>query len=472
MYNKEIKENALKLHKEGASLREISKSTKISVSTLRKWIKQDRDNVLKEAIKIAKYKQLKKPTIEYTPQAKRLLDKVLETYKLYTYQRDWLTDFSQFRIFFKSRQVGLTWAGALQVLIEAYGGMEQTITSASEKQTVVWRDYINFHSNKLGIKLEGTARPSVDGVHINIMANNHRTNQSFSSAVILDEAGWIPRLELLYSVMLPMVSVKKVKNMRARLSLISTQFDETHFFNKIFQDEIEFPTFSRHFIDIYQAKKNGLDIDIDTIKASMSKQAFELFFECKFGDDEFALFSRKIIKQCIDEEIENRKSVKKAIIEGAFGVHKEKDIYSFIEIERTKDKVILKSIKEFKNTTIKEQKIFLSNFLKNFKNKILFENRENAKFLYKDLQNRYPKQLNKIEFNKKNQEKFIFELKKAFEDKKLIIPNNPELIREIYSLKKESTSMPTYSAPEYPVSFWTLALLFNSNKRGGVAVVC
>ncbi len=476
-YSKDKIDKCLKLANERISLKEISESESVDYRTLQRWVEKERDRENHEIVQEAKYNlnlNSKLPKVQDNLKTARLRDILLhKDYGLYEYQKNWLKDMSRFKIHFKSRQIGMTWVNSAEALIEASGGMEQTIISASEKQALIWGDYIKQHAQRLNINVKGSmSRLDVDGVNINIIANNPKTAQGYAGSVKIDEASWINKLERVYNIVLPIVSVKKVENMSARLAIFSTQFDEYSFFNKIFTDAIEFPTFSRHFTNIYEAKNDGLDVDIDALRDSMSAQAWEMFFECKFGDDENALFTRKMIKECIDVEIENRELLNNAIIECAFSTHKEKDIYAFIALQKVQEKYLLIARKEFNRATYKEQKEYLENFLKTYlKAKIKFEKRENSKFLYKDLRN-LKNRVNSINFTKREQEELVFNLKKAFEDKKILIPNDPDLIREIYSIKKEGGENTAYIAQDYPVNFWTLALAYSVQNVGkGRAVI-
>ena len=168
---------------------------------------------------------------------------------LYRYQKKFLEDKSRFKVWLKSRQIGATYVCAGECLADAMSGLDQLIISASEEQALKWNTEINTHAQKLNIPLGGSINKITTPVEstIQIFANNFRTIQGFSGSVWLDEFAWYINPKRIWETFLPSITSVKSGDTKARVTILSTPFEEKGLFHDLCIDKDRFYMFSHHF---------------------------------------------------------------------------------------------------------------------------------------------------------------------------------------------------------------------------------
>lgn len=427
---------------------------------------QQKEIAQKEKKKQGSKKQDQKRLVIDTKDILLLKEKALqEDYGLLPYQQEFLKDNSRFRIVLKSRQVGFTYVGALEALIGAYGGMEQTVISASEDQALRWYDEICVHAQKLGIVLSGTQNKIiVNSTPINIRPNNFRTVQGFSGDIWFDEFAWYMNPKRLFNLALPTITSKVVDGREAKVTIMSTPFEEESLFYNLYFNETKYYMFSRHKINIYRAIEEGLKVDIKVLRDLMDEDTFAMAYECVFADDDNAFFPVSLIKSCVNYSLSYSIAEQDALLFSGYDVGRVRDLSVLCGVEKKEDHYWLRILDILNKSTFKEQASHILNYMKHYQKSIINIDKTGIGLnLAEDITQAHSDRATGVYFTAVSKEHMVKNLKKLFEDKKISIPNDPALIADIHSIKRKAGAKSfLYDSDRnqygHADRFWSLAL--------------
>lgn len=501
-YNEEIKIKALNLIKAGVAITDVAKDLNINRGTLNNWINKNKNKDLNiETIqslqkqistlskrapseansrklamltksldrlskKAPQVKVKQKPKVEYSEDVKKLKEKMLDdSYGLYEYQKNFIKDDSRFRLWLKSRQIGATYGCAGECLVESLSGMDQLILSASETQALKWHSEIHKHAKKLGLALSGSTNEikTQNGSTIYIFANNFRTIQGFSGSVWMDEFAWYINPKRIWEAFVPSITSVKAGSTQARITILSTPFEQDSLFHKLCTDELKYYMFSRHKTTIYDAVKDGLDVDIKVLKDLFDSDSWGMMYECIFADDETSFFSISLIKSCVKDYNYYLPEFKNILYSG-YDIARSKHLSVLSSLEKIEDKFVLAIQDSYKNESFDAQRTILKEHLNLYPNSNLRIDKTGIGMdLAEKLENLYPSRAKGVSFTASSKEYMVLNLKKMMEDKLLLIPNDPNLIADIHSIKRKAGAkkMIYYSSEDkngHADRFWSLAL--------------
>ena len=523
-YKKELRELLLNLIFSGYPITDLSKEYNISRATLSAWKKRYKSEFEKdeETIKNIK-KQLKllskqKPTeatsrkiamlsksLTYltrqkakadealkkqapliditTVEAKKIRELSLKEGGLYGYQKDFLNSKEQFRLVLKSRQIGFSYVAALDALIGALSGRNQLFLSASEEQALILMRYLEFWAQKYSITFKKSSEHEKvleNGSIIKALAHNFRTVQGFTGDIYMDEFAWYPNPKKIWHAFVPSIGAIK-----GRLTILSTPFEENSLFHDIYKDETKYYMFKRFVVDIYKAIEDGLDFDLETMKALFDAETWASAYECQFIDDESSLFSISLIKSCVDEKLHYHTVSSNKTIWFGYDIGRVKDSSALAGVVANKDGiyelVILEVLKKAKFDTQKE---FLKTMLKRYPlSQLKIDKTGIGANLSENIKDIFLSRVTPVWFTQSIKEFMSLNLKKMFEDKLIKIPNDPLLIADIHSIKRKAGSRGfSYDSQRnshgHADRYWALALATSSlesgikrKKSGGVWIV-
>lgn len=502
-YTPEVKKQALNLVKAGISITDICKDLKIkNRATVYGWIKKSTDkDVNEESIenfkkqiltlskrapteanmrklamatkslerlekKSKKIQKKDKQNIVHSKDVQEYRDKLLhEDYGLYGYQRKFVQDTSRFRVWLKSRQIGATYGCAGECLVEAMSGMDQLILSASETQALKWHSEIQTHAQKLGIVLSGSSSeikvPS--GATIYIFANNFRTIQGFSGSVWMDEFAWYLNPKRIWEAFIPSITSVKAGETKARITILSTPFEQDSLFHKLCVDTKKYYMFSRHHTTIYDAVKDGLDVDIKVLKDLFDEDSWAMMYECVFANDDTSLFPIKLIKSCVRDYMYYT-PVANNVLWSGYDVGRVKHLSVLSALDKVEGRYVLAIQDMYQNATFEAQKTVIREHLTLFKKaNIRIDGTGIGHDIAETFESKYPSRAERVAFTSSSKEFMALNLKKMFEDGTIRIPNDPYLIADIHSIKKKAGAkkMIYYSNEDkngHADRFWSLAL--------------
>lgn len=521
-YTKEFKDECVNLLKSGVSVLALSKQTGCSRPTLSSWLKAyEKENFsVENAIKFtkAKIEELSKkpsptgdevvmlsqlvsalarlengvkkvksikdkprPVINMnSPTATELKKRILASGGLFGYQKEFLNSNDTFRIVLKSRQIGFSYVSSADALIGAVARRNQLFLSASEEQALILMRYMRNWAKEYGINFAKDSEHEVvleNGAYIKSLANNFRTVQGFTGDIWMDEFAWYPNPKRIWDAFVPSIGAIK-----GRVTILSTPFEEHSLFHELYSNENKYYMFKRFCVNIYKAIEDGLDFDLETMRDLFDADTWASAYECQFVDDESSLLSISLIKSCVDDKAHY------------FTPKSSECIYAGYDVGRVSDRSTLAGVileggiyktammDTLAKAKFEEQKEHLSGFLKTYPLSVLKIDKTGIGMnLAENMHTKFKSRVSGVWFSNTKKEEMALNLKKAFEDKLIKIPNDPLLIADIHAIKRTIGAKSfKYDAKrnEYGHAdrFWALALALSHisvvrAKKGGGALI-
>lgn len=242
------------------------------------------------------------------------------------YQRRWLADRSRFKVGMFARQTGKTFTNCAEVTescidAEAAGRrVRWVILSRGERQAkeametgvkpftrAFWELYRGVLKGKAPEVREDEYRVNdaayrmfevefPGGSKITALPANPDTARGFSANVLLDEFAFHQDSKAIWGALFPVIS-------RAGLVLrvVSTPNGKANKFYDL-MTEVDSP-WSRHVVDIYQAVEQGLDRNIDELRAGIGDaDLWAQEYELKWLDEASAWLDFELIRACETDE--------------------------------------------------------------------------------------------------------------------------------------------------------------------------
>ena len=519
-YSEDFKKECVNLLKSGVNSVQLSSQMGVSRPTLSKWLKNAKEEFsledaivsLKKRIEILskksdstpqetallaeliialnklsgeekKRKELKtyqKPPISLDKKAQELKARVLKEGGLFSYQQEFLSSNAQFRIVLKSRQIGFSYVASVDALIGAVGGRNQLFLSASEEQALILMNYLRQWAQRFGVVLQKDSETEImleNNATIKALAHNFRTVQGFTGDIWMDEFAWYPNPKKIWHAFVPSIGAIK-----GRLSILSTPFEENSLFHKIYSDELQYKMFDRFFVDIYKAMEAGLEFDLETMRALFDADTWASAYECIFIDDESSLLSISLIKSCVDEKARYTAPSSDTPLLCGYDIGRVNDRSTLADIKPSTEGYTLAYMHVYAKASFKEQEDILSAHLRSYPLATLEIDKTGIGLnLAETMQNKFKSRVHGVYFTASIKEEMALNLKKLFEDKKILIPNDPQLIADLHAIKRVAGARGfKYDAKRnehgHADRFWALALACRKieavrrKKRGGALI--
>ncbi|ETD85739.1 terminase large subunit domain-containing protein [Rhodobacter capsulatus] len=243
------------------------------------------------------------------------------------YQRAWIADDSRFKIGMFSRQTGKTFSTCGECVDDCFTAWKDdrktrwVILSRGERQaaeamTEVIKPFTKAFYEVYNTLVKGgeprfeegefrapqergpdavykaleVAFPN--GSRITALPANPDTARGFSANVILDEFAFHAKSREIWAALFPVISKG-----RQKLRVISTPNGKGNKFYELMTAEGS--VWSRHIVDIYEAVRQGLDRDIDMLRAGMADEdAWAQEYELKWLDEASAWLDYDLISAC------------------------------------------------------------------------------------------------------------------------------------------------------------------------------
>ncbi|MSN96765.1 hypothetical protein F1B92_06255 [Campylobacter sp. FMV-PI01] len=519
-YVKEFKEECINLLNSGVNSVLVSKQMGVSRPTILKWAKEAKkyETSIENAIKSLQAKielliqknditpqetalmadliialnrltgeNKKKKTIYVKPPisldkaAQNLRERILKEGELFEYQKEFFRSDAQFRIVLKSRQIGFSYVAAADALVGGVGGRNQLFLSASEEQAQILMNYLKLWASKFGIALAKESQTEItleNGAIIKALAHNFRTVQGFTGDIWMDEFAWYPNPKRIWHAFVPSIGAIK-----GRLTILSTPFEEKSLFHELFSDELKYRMFERFRVDIYRAMDDGLNFDLETMRALFDADTWASAYECVFIDDESSLLSISLIKSCIDERAGYFTPSSSTPLFCGYDIGRVHDRSTLAAIESNGDSYVLAMMEVFNKASFKEQENILTAHLKSYPLATLEMDKTGIGLnLTETMHAKFKSRITGVYFTAPIKEELALNLKKLFEDKKISIPNDSRLIADLHAIKRTAGGKNfKYDAKRdehgHADRFWALALACHKvgavvkRKRGGAIIL-
>jgi len=384
---------------------------------------------------------------------------------LFSYQREWILDQSRFKICNKSRQIGMSTAIALEGLLDVLKGDNVYFISTSERQSIHlfdkflhWADYLT----KAGITVPFTNRTKTDckigNVDIKSLTSKASTSQGFSGNIYLDEFALQERDNEIYNALIPTIS----HGYKARI--ISRPFGMKNKFYQIFNDHKTYKDYSRHTFDVHRAIADGNNINLKIFRDNMDIEGFKEQFECAFLDETTAYFTHALIRKCIDDygKIEGDSWI-------GVDIGRTNDLTAIVTVTKSSQGIFyVTDVTTLKNKAFQEQRSAISEIIERVNPiRVVIDKGGLGMQLSEELERDYST-CKGIQFTPTYKLDMCTNMKKHMEEQTIFIPDDTELITDIYGIKKIVNSNNTVSftaernSRGHSDRFWALAMALHS----------
>lgn len=400
-------------------------------------------------------------------------------FRLYHYQKKWLDDTSRLKICLKARQIGMSLTLCFEALkIASEKRCNILILSTSERQSYEVMDKIHNLIDAFRqfskIQLHRESRSELvlpNKSKIISLPASPTTVRGYSGHVFLDEFAFHRDAKAIWRAMQPTIS--KGYSLR----VISTPAGKSGMFYDIWSNDDN--GFSKHKIDIYDAIKDGLKVDLALLKNSTDAESFAQEFECVFVDEAWSYFPMELIQSAISAECDYWNGVLKGQMYFGIDIGRKKDLTVTIAVEKIQDTFYVRDIKTLHHKTFAEQRQTIEDMKETLHPlRICIDASGLGMQLSEELKLQYGSMVEPIGFTAQVKEDLVTKSRILFEKGLIKIPQDLDLIRDIHSIKKTVTIAGNvrFDADRTDAGhadrFWALALALHAGiKPSGLPYV-
>ena len=397
-------------------------------------------------------------------------------FQLYKYQNAWINDASRFKIALKARQIGFTTGSCFEAIDLA---LEQKckvlILSATERQS---QEVIDKIQNILRVfkRVKRVSFPRENrsevmlphGSRIISLPASPASVRSYSGHVFLDEFAFHRDAKQIWRAMLPIITTGY------KIRVLSTPAGKSGKFYDLWQNA-EARGFSRHRVDIYDAKRDGFPVNIDELKRVTDPDDFAQEYECVFLDEVHSYFPMDLIISNISAEYDRWSGKTLGSFYAGVDIGRKKDRTVIYLVEKLGDVFQTRKIIILEKKSFSAQKRVIRNVIKDYPlHRMCIDSTGLGMQLAEELQREFSTIVEPVSFTLKVKEELATYARMIFENRQIRIPDDQELIRDIHSIKKIVTVAGNvrFDADRnehgHADRFWAMALaLHAANKPGG-----
>lgn len=368
--------------------------------------------------------------------------------KLYDYQKKILEDMADFRIVNKSRQIGISQLIAWEALAKALLEKNKTILviSRSERQAKEVLSYIKNayysidpevrYAYKTTEESKTALTFAMTNSRILSLPNSPSSIRGFrGDDIYVDEFAHFLNDTEIWNSILPMIS------RGGKITLVSTPLGKRGLFHKIWQNSIEgINSYSRH--EIFWQQCPDIQKMIKEIKKSMDDIQFKQEYCCEFVDEGICMFTWDMICDVVDSTLKPDYTPrdKNPIF---FGIDFGKKVDSTVlyAIEKTKNLIKTKFIREFKNPEYKTYESHLREIRRLIREVkpdfVSIDKGQAGQRIFEELKKDFGGGMIKgVDFTMSTKETMIVNLKFLFQDLGIVIPDDYDLKSQLHTIEK------------------------------------
>ena len=398
---------------------------------------------------------------------------------LLPYQRKWLGDRSPMKIWLASRQVGKSFALSLEAVAEAVEARcNNLLLSSSERQSRELMQKVSAH-----LRVFGAFSPSLapvretaeevmlkNGSRIVSLPANPDTVRGFSGNVFLDEFAFHAGDRGIWRAMYPTVT----RGFKVRVS--STPNGMSNMFHALWSKSDG--GFSRHKVDIYEAARQGLDVDLNRLRQGIGEpEAWAQEYECRFLDRATAYITYGMIGACEEDtvltDLDTGTLSPGAELYLGVDIGRRHDLTVFWLLERVGDVLWTRMVRCLRDARFSLQRETLYALMDDAGvRRAAMDSTGLGTQLAEEASGRFGARVEPVCFTSAVKEDLAVTLRRAFEERALRIPSSPEIRQDIHSVKRSVTSAGNvrYGAGRegdgHADRFWALALAVHAAGGG------
>ncbi len=405
-----------------------------------------------------------------------VLARVLDpSYGLYAYQIDFLQSEDRFRIVLKARQIGFSYVVGLAVLLGALAGRPQIVVSASERQAQIILNYARLHAGRLDILIEGDKKDelTVAGTRIIAVSTNFRTAQGWPGDVWFDEFAWVRQQKLLFAALVPSITA-----MDGRVTIFSTPFTPGSLFWEIATNHRgRYNQWRRWTITLQDAIDQGMPLEggIDVLRDLFDSESWAMFYQCQWAEDGTALLSWSLLHELTHEAIDPARFGR---LHGGVDVGRINDRTAIALIGQEvrdgawQDRFALVHHESHKGVTFDGQRQAILDVDGRYHIDHWGIDRTGIGMqLAEELCAKWPERFEGVWFSAQRKSRLALNLLKLAEEKRLILPNDPDVLAQLHAVKKQVSGQTIkYDADRtedgHGDMFWAVAIAAEGRAGG------
>lgn len=397
-------------------------------------------------------------------------------YGLYGYQTEFLRSESRFRVICKARQIGFSYVVGLAVLLGAMAGRPQIVVSASERQAQIILNYVRKHAERLEVLLDEDRANEITvmGTKIVAVSTNFRTAQGWPGDVWFDEFAWVRNQKMLWAAVVPAITA-----VGGRITVFSTPFVPGSLFWELATNHKgRFDNWERWTITLEDAIAQGMPLPggVDELRSLFDSESWAMFYQCQWAEDGAALLSWALLHSLTQT----------AILPGTYArLHGGVDVGRINDrtaialigqehaLDQWKDQFALVHHESLKGASFDAQRAAILAVDGRYEVQRWGIDRTGIGMqLAEELCTIAPARFEGVWFSAQRKARLALNLLKLCEEKRLILPNDPDLLAQLHAVKKQVSGQTIrYDAERtddgHADMFWAVAIAAEGRAGGG-----
>lgn len=374
--------------------------------------------------------------------------------ELLPYQKQWMGDQARYKIGLWSRQVGKTFVATLEIIDDIFeklvAGQRTTwiILSAGERQAKEALESCKRHCTAYNLGFESLEGENhEDGVTFKVQeirfANgskvvslpaNPATVRGYSGNLYFDEACFWKDSEAIWQAAAPIATRGGFK-----IRMTSTPAGKSGVFYRLWTDEEN--GWSRHKVTVYDAVRQGLSLDIDELKRAIGDETvWQTEYCLEFADELTAWLPHDLITSCEHPDAGKPELYNPAnLCYIGNDIARRNDLWAAAVIEQVGDVLWLRELRTLKGQTFAAQEEMMHELMQRYRvRRLSLDKTGMGEKPCEDYSRRYGSSVVEgVLFTLANKQGLADQLKQAFEDRRIRIPQGDQLLRkDLHSLRK------------------------------------
>lgn len=367
---------------------------------------------------------------------------------LLPYQKRWIEDRSPLKIVLKARQIGFSFAMSLEgVLMAIEEPCNVLFLSASQRQSRELMEKVYQHLRALNLLTGDLVQKERENAEeCVIKAAGHRsrlislpanpdTVRGFTGHVFLDEFAFHRDDRAIWRAIYPTIT------RGYKLRVASTPNGKQNLFYEFWTHN---QSFSKHRVDIYQAVAEGLQVDVEALRAATpDPDAWAQEFECQFIDEATAFLTYEMIDRAEDPQ-----ATLDAPLPAAPSLHyylgvdvgRKRDLTVMWLLEEVGDVLWTRKVQVLEKAPFRVQRDALFELLPMVRRACLDATGLGAQLAEEAQEAFGAYRVEAVVFTNPVKESLALALRRRFEDRLIRIPPDPKIREDFHSVKKVTTA--------------------------------
>jgi len=376
---------------------------------------------------------------------------------LLPYERRWVDDESRFKIGCWARQTGKSFTMAEETVEDCLKHKTMWVTlSAGERQALEWlmkakewaaaykiaiEDYLEDRESAEALMKSAEIKWPNGSRSIAIPANP-ATARGYSANLNLDEFAFHEKPNEIWRAIYPSIS-NPLKGL-FKIRIASTPNGKA---NKFYDLWTKNKKYSKHFIDIYAAVREGLPLDVEELKEGLDDpEGWAQEYECQFIDAASILLPYELLAACENaeavEEWEPQRILSQNPLYLGVDIGRKKDLTVFWLLEKIGDVLWTAGIKVFEKTPFNIQFDFLSAVLRSpaIRHCCIDATGIGAMMAEEAARHHGKYRVEECQFTAPFKQEIFTNVRRIFEDKTVRIPVSRAIREDLHGMQKITTA--------------------------------